>query len=354
MSVYGNKVKRILPRINEELNEDWLTNKARYIYDSFDSQRVITPMLNLNKFTQIYLNLTLGPLFRRIWVSLSWESSLEFLVYLLNSIKINFTLNLASDLETVNSFKFTLSSMGLLDSYSGAVDYSSLYFSAIRIKELEHYQLFVSLNSYLRIEIPLLNTRVRKSYNHYMSGFKFLAAGVGLSYFTYPVKLVSNNKLSTLRFLNGKLFFSRFLALVKNKAVIFYNNSSYYFLPSFFTKIFNPVTINVQSSISSLTAKHAGLFLSPNYSSSEFYMVGANIGSSVVPLVYQGSHGVPVAANSLLILPTAIFVEKTSNYLNIEGSLQKAHAATTCDRLIKKDWEVFAALFEFNSVTLQN
>lgn len=254
----------------------------------------------------------------------------------------------------MNSFKSTLSSIGLLDSYSGAADYSSLYFSTIRIKELCNYQLFVSLNSYLRVEIPLLNTRVRKSYNHYMSGFKFFAAGVGLSYFTYPVKLVSNNKLSTLCFFNGKLFFSRSLAFVKNKVVIFYNNSSYYFLPSFFTKTFNPVTINVQSSISSLTAKHAGLLFKPTFHNSKFYMVGANIDSSVVPLVYQGSHGVPVVANSLLILPTAIFVEKTSNYLNIEGSLQKAHAATTCDRLVKKDWEVFAALFEFNSVTLQN
>jgi len=50
LSVYGNKVKRILPRINSDLNEDWLTNKTRFIYDSFDVQRLTIPMLNFNQF----------------------------------------------------------------------------------------------------------------------------------------------------------------------------------------------------------------------------------------------------------------------------------------------------------------
>lgn len=50
LSVYGNKVKRILPRINSDLNEDWLTNKTRFVYDSFDVQRLTIPMLNFNQF----------------------------------------------------------------------------------------------------------------------------------------------------------------------------------------------------------------------------------------------------------------------------------------------------------------
>ena len=48
LSVYGTKIKRILPRINEKLNEDWLSNKTRFIYDSFDLQRISTPLLNLS------------------------------------------------------------------------------------------------------------------------------------------------------------------------------------------------------------------------------------------------------------------------------------------------------------------
>lgn len=56
LSVYGNKVKRILPRINEQLNEDWLSNKTRFIYDSFDLQRITAPFLNLSNLNFYYHN----------------------------------------------------------------------------------------------------------------------------------------------------------------------------------------------------------------------------------------------------------------------------------------------------------
>lgn len=56
LSVYGNKVKRILPRINEQLNEDWLSNKTRFIYDSFDLQRITAPLLNLSYLNYYYHN----------------------------------------------------------------------------------------------------------------------------------------------------------------------------------------------------------------------------------------------------------------------------------------------------------
>ncbi len=54
LSVYGNKIKRILPRINEDLNEDWLSNKTRYIYDSFELQRITTPLLNLSYLSYFF------------------------------------------------------------------------------------------------------------------------------------------------------------------------------------------------------------------------------------------------------------------------------------------------------------
>jgi hypothetical protein len=279
---------------------------------------------------------------------------LGLVVYLLNSLKFNFKFNFVSDLETAISFKISLSSIGLLSHYSNLADYSATYFTSIRVKELECYALFVSLNSYLRTEIPLLNSRVRKSYNHYMSNFKFFATGLGSNYLTYPIKLIANNKLTSLTFLSGKSTFSKFLAIVKNKIVIFYNNSSYYFLPPFFIKNFEPITINIQSSISSITTKHVGLNLSSNLVGPRLYAVGADVNSLQSPLIYQGSHGTHIVTESLLLMPTSLFAEKTSHYLNIEGFLQKAHAAITPDKLVKKDWEIFIALADFNAVVLQS
>jgi NADH dehydrogenase (ubiquinone) Fe-S protein 1 len=41
----GNNVVRILPRLNEELNEEWITDKARYSFDGLKYQRLTSPLL---------------------------------------------------------------------------------------------------------------------------------------------------------------------------------------------------------------------------------------------------------------------------------------------------------------------
>lgn len=225
--------------------------------------------------------------------------------------------------------------MGILTSYSSSVDYSALYFSNARVKDLENYMLFISINSYLRTEVPLLNSRVRKSYNNYVSNFKFFAVGVGVSYFTYPIRLIANNKLASLKIFFGKNIFSRFFTSFKNKLVVFCNNSMF-FIP-FFMRFFEPIIVNLQVSVSSITASHLGLRFNLGMPNTALYSVGADTNSLISPLVYQGSHGVPNISDSLVLLPTSIFAEKTSHYLNVEGLLQKAHVAVTSDRLVKKD-----------------
>lgn len=67
LSVYGNRVKRILPRINEYLNEDWLSNKTRYVYDSFELQRITNPLLNLAFFSFFFGFFSK----EKLWVSIS-------------------------------------------------------------------------------------------------------------------------------------------------------------------------------------------------------------------------------------------------------------------------------------------
>ena len=49
--MYSNKIVRVLPMLDESLNEEWITNKARFSYDSLLINRVYYPKLNLyNKF----------------------------------------------------------------------------------------------------------------------------------------------------------------------------------------------------------------------------------------------------------------------------------------------------------------
>jgi len=48
VDVVSNKIVRILPRLEESVNEEWITNKSRYIYDSISIQRLNYPKLKYN------------------------------------------------------------------------------------------------------------------------------------------------------------------------------------------------------------------------------------------------------------------------------------------------------------------
>jgi len=45
MDVANNKVMRVVPLLNEDINEEWITNKARFSYDSLFTQRLNYPKL---------------------------------------------------------------------------------------------------------------------------------------------------------------------------------------------------------------------------------------------------------------------------------------------------------------------
>ena len=41
----GSEVMRVTPRLNEEVNEEWISDKARFMYDGLKRQRLDTPMV---------------------------------------------------------------------------------------------------------------------------------------------------------------------------------------------------------------------------------------------------------------------------------------------------------------------
>lgn len=273
-------------------------------------------------------------------------------LFLMNKYRFASVFGPHLDLETISLFKSTFSSFGLLSSFSYLSDYSSSYFSPVRVKDIETYSSFLSVNSYLRNEIPLLNSRVRKSNNYYMSSFKFFVAGVGANYFTYPVRVISNNMCSLNRVLMGKSYISKLLISLRTKMVVFCSQE---FIGSFnliFNSVFNPLVIKINSSITELNACHLGLNNFNNLTSLPIYSVGFDTNIDYKPMIYQGHHGNSSTSEALIVMPTAVFSEKSSTYLNLEGLLQKSHAAVSHDKLVKKDWEIFKALKEFGYLVL--
>ena len=83
--IRGDKIIRVLPRLNESINEEWISDKIRFSVDGFRAQRIDAPLLKLSgKFTNI-----------------NWSSSILFLNKLFTeNSKLNF-----SSLINVNQFQ---------------------------------------------------------------------------------------------------------------------------------------------------------------------------------------------------------------------------------------------------------
>ena len=99
VDVVNNKIVRILPRLDEAVNEEWITNKTRFIYDSISIQRLYFHKLKYNlKFFVI-----------------SWDLALNLIIKFLNQ---NYFEQLESfcsefiDLETSFALKSFLNSIG--------------------------------------------------------------------------------------------------------------------------------------------------------------------------------------------------------------------------------------------------
>jgi NADH dehydrogenase/NADH:ubiquinone oxidoreductase subunit G len=48
IDISNNQVRRIIPCLNENINEEWITNKARFSYDALNTQRLLQPQIKLN------------------------------------------------------------------------------------------------------------------------------------------------------------------------------------------------------------------------------------------------------------------------------------------------------------------
>jgi NADH dehydrogenase/NADH:ubiquinone oxidoreductase subunit G len=185
-----------------------------------------------------------------------------------------------------------------------------------------------------------------------MSGFRFFGVGVGSNYFTYPVKLVSNNTNSLAKILIGKSLISKLLlASTNTKLVVFYKFNLFFYLNKIFHSLFDPLLVKIETSVSSLASKHLGFDSAKNpFLSALTYSIGFNTDFEYRPFLYQGHHGNSNTTSSYVVIPTTVFVEKNSSFLNLEGIVQKSHAAVSPSLLVKRDEEIFKALTELNSL----
>ena len=343
----GWEVKRILPRVNEDINEEWISDKTRYACDGLLINRIDRPYIKKD-----------GKL-----IECSWdEAFLKIKEEVSKTVNVGGLVGGMVDLETIFALKDFLTKI----SGSASIDFRQKDFYIdpshlsnnlfnTSIAGIDESDLILLVGANPRLEATIINSRIRKNFinkrteiftigNPGDQTYKIISLGDNLK----VLKDIENNnsifseKIKTSQkpmivigesVLNSKQ--GRFV-LETSKSILKKNNS------------LNGLNILHQS------ASSVGAIMLQAYTNTNevlkneiLYLIGAdeiNIDTKNKFIIYQGTHGSKNAKIADVILPGAAYTEKNGLYVNLEGRVQPAFKASFPPGNAKEDWKILRAL----------
>lgn len=250
IGVSVNNVQRVLPNV-EEYYDEWLTNKARFVYDSFNVQRLHYPKLKL--------------FFK--FISISWKTAMYIFTYLLfnNSYSIiqSFVGPYCS-LELIYNLKYFFNNIGGNNIYyfepiNSNSDFRYYYLLNNTLANLNNILDVLFIGANIRLESPLLNSSLRKNFLNSIN-FKAYSIGLGLNYSTFPVVNIGSSVLSLYKYLLGLLLVNKYF-LFNNYYNINYFNSNNILTLNLFIGSSSIIRNDYNSILSSIFIFSRNLFL---------------------------------------------------------------------------------------------
>ena len=348
MDVRGRQVMRILPRINDAVNEEWAHDKTRYHVDALVRGRLDRPWIRVKgKPTEA-----------------SWGEALDLFAAELGKAKAKVAA-IAGDLvdaETMYAAKALLEAQKgeLFEGRQTGLDYDVSNLGAVAfntpLADLETADFILLAGTNPRWEAPLVNTRLRKAVRR---GAKVFAIGPEVD-LTYKVEWLGDD-LKTLAKL-PKAVSDAFKkaerpVLIAGPGLLAAGGQG---AAQAAAKALGVVKAdwNGYKVLHTAAARMAGLMLGYAHPQGLAGVKAAApklvllLGADEVPAdafpkafkVYVGHHGDKGAAMADLVLPGAAYAEKHGTYVNIEGRVQRAERATFAPGDAREDWTIFRAV----------
>jgi NADH-quinone oxidoreductase chain G len=359
-STKGNKIMRILPRINEEINEEWISNKTRFSYDGLSKQRLTSPMFK-NKSTGLFEEISWRKAFKLLKDSLQGIPSSRIGAVIGKFTDINTSLNLKTFLNNLGSSKVTTENS---DNNPVFFDENFNFNTTITNIAEADVCLIVDLNP--RYDLTVLNLHLRKKVINNDLKVAYIGPNSNL---TFKTTHLGNSLNDYLKVLEGKNAFCKILKDAKKPIII---NPSEAKLNSLnIMKLLNAniklLDINwnffnqIQKNISVPGALNMGLSypLNKTLDSDILFICGAE-DFKVTPakfIIYIGHHGDKMAVNSDILLPSSAFTEENGFLLNMEKRLQKVNKINFCPGNSRETAKIFKALnlfFGFEEINKDN
>ena len=361
----GMEVMRILPRLNDDVNEEWINDKTRFACDGLKTQRLTTPLIRKED----------------TFASASWEQALteigrtyDKLAPKENEFKV--IAGQLTETESLVAMKDLANKLGsdnlALDQAGGGnpiahgVDVRSNYLFNSKIYGVEEADAMLLVGTNPRHEAAVLNARIRKQWIR-----SELEEGLVGETFdsTFGFEHLGADAAAVKSVLSGD--FGKKLSAAKKPMII---------VGSAVTE--HPDAKAIFETIGTFVDKNAAKFITPEWkgynvlqrdaSRAGAYEVGFTVPSPEVAkvkakmvwllgadnfqeadipkdafVVYQGHHGDAGAQIADVVLPGATYTEKSGTYINTEGRCQITRAAVSMPGAARDDWKIIRAVSEY-------
>jgi NADH-quinone oxidoreductase subunit G len=355
----GPAVLRVLPRTNDEVNEEWISDKTRYAVDGLARQRLDRPFVRLGG--------KLEPA--------TWAEAFELVVGKLKGTTPDRVGVIAGDLQDAESMKAALDLFGgagvkNFDCRQDGVvlgagpRQSWLFNSTLAGIEAADAVLLIGTNP--RLEAAVLNARFRKMWLSGKTRFGLVGAPADLR---YRHEHLGEGASALKGLLDGDSEFVKALKGAERPALVIGQGA-----------LGDPATLaaiadlagslnvvrdgwNGWNVLHTAAARVSGLDLGfvpgeggktaaelvAKGGADVLYLLGADeidLSRTDAFVIYQGTHGDAGAHRADVILPGAAYTEKAGLYVNTEGRVQRGERAVFPKGEAKEDWSILRALSE--------
>ncbi|WP_420547140.1 NADH-quinone oxidoreductase subunit NuoG [Curvivirga sp.] len=365
----GNEVLRVLPRLNEDVNEEWISDKTRYACDGLKNQRLDRP----------YVRGADGKL-----KPASWDEAFTAVKDKLSGLKGDEIGAIAGDqvdVESMYALKELMNSLGSENTdcrqdgakLDNSVRASYLFNTTIAGIEEADALLIVGANP--RWEAPIINARIRKRWLTGQMQVGMIGETLRL---TYDYSYLGAGTDSLKQVADGKADFAKVLKDAKNPMIIVGSGAlareDGAAILAAAKKIADDTGMitdewNGFNVLHTAASRVGGLDIGfvPGKSGKSVADMTAGSVKAVYLLdadeintealkdtfvIYQGHHGDKAAHVADVILPGSAYTEKSGTYVNTEGRVQVSKRAVFAPGEAKEDWAILRALSEVLGKTL--
>ena len=332
----GREVMRIVPRNHDGVNEEWLSDKSRFIWDGLRRQRLDTPYIREN-----------GRLRKA-----SWAEALSAAAAAMKGKKVTGLVGDLVPVEAAYSLKTLVESLGgtvecRVDGAKLPAGNRAAYVGTATIEDIDTAKTILLIGTNPRTEAPVLNARLRKAWSRGAT-IGLIGEQVDL---TYDYKHMGSDRAALVNLVDRVTEKPDTLVIVGQGALLGADGEAVLSQAMAYATGAGAKLLVLHTAAGRVGAMDVGCTTQGGLkAATEGAEVIYNLGADEVDIdagafvIYQGSHGDRGAHRADIILPGAAYTEEDGLFVNTEGRPQLALRAGFAPGEAKENWAVLRAL----------